>query len=152
MRRIAILLLAGLAICAACSPNVKPPAGRWIGVYDSGGVMVDARLEILPDGTVRVSAPDILGAVDISEGERLALHARLATELDETWGEAKPRQMEFDGRVFRKPGGYASQMEWDPKSKEMILVFYFGMHKSIRIALMPVENFSEDPWRQPSAH
>lgn len=147
MRRVSILIIAGLALLAACSRSEKVPTGRWIGQYDSADVMVDARLEVQPDGTVKVSAPDILGVGDLSEEERMQLHARLADQLDSTWDKAPARHMDFDGKVFRKPGGVAPQMEWDPATREMKVVFYFGMQRSIRIRMTQVTDFSSDPWR-----
>lgn len=148
MRGIAILMLAVSVVFTACSRHEQAPTGRWIGSYESNDVMVDARLEILPDGKVRVSAPNITDVGDLGEDERQAMHRRLATELDESWHKASPRPMDFDGRTFRKPGGVAPQMEWDPQTKSMRVVFYFGMHRSIRIDMQPSVDFSNDPWRQ----
>jgi hypothetical protein len=53
--------------------------------------------------------------------------------------------MDFDGRVFRKPGGVAPQMEWNPDSKKMTVVVYLGM-KTVRIPVHVVKDFSDDPW------
>ena len=145
MRRVAILLLMGLGVLAACSRSAQPPAGRWIGHYDSPQVMVDARLEIGKDGLVRASAPDLLDIGQVTDEERSAMHARLADDLAENWDEAEPRAMDFDGRIFRKPGGVAPQMEWDPQSRKMTLVFYFGTMHSIRIAMHAVGDFGSDP-------
>jgi len=146
MRRVAILLLLGLGALVACSRPAQPPAGRWIGNYDSPEVMVDARVEIGKDGLVRASAPDLLDIGQVTDEERSAMHARLADDLAQNWDEAEPRPMDFDGRVFRKPGGVAPQMEWNPQSKEMKLVFYFGTMHSIRIAMHAVGDFASDPW------
>lgn len=145
MRRIPILLLAVLAL-AACSRPAKPPHGRWIGNYESAAVMVDAWLEIQPDGTVRASAPDLTDVGTPTDAERAVLHARLAAQAQEDWKGVVPRRYDFDGRVFRKPGGIAPQMEWDARSKQMKLVFYFGMQHSIRIAMREVADFGDDPW------
>jgi len=145
MRRLAILLVAGLVL-VACSRTPPPPSGRWIGSYESSSVMVDAWLEIAPNGTVRICAPDLLDPGSPSDEDRAAMHVRLAGDLADAWGEVKQRSYDFDGRVFRKPGGIAPQMEWNPKKKEMKLVFYFGMQRSIRIAMHPVKDFGEDPW------
>lgn len=147
MRRISILLFASLVFLAACSRQEKPPAGRWIGNYESSSVMVDARLEILPDGAVRVSAPDMLDVGDASEEDRALIRNRLAEELETTWAKAPAKPMDFDGRVLRKPGGVAPQMEWNPQTREMKVVFYFGMQKSVRIKMQQVSDFSSDPWR-----
>jgi hypothetical protein len=148
MRGIAVLLCIGLAVVAACSRPEKPPTGRWIGNYENTDVMVDVRLEILPDGTVKVSAPNITDAGEISDMDRFALHKRLADQLEESWYKVEPRPMDFDGTTFRKVGGVAPQMEWSPQTKIMTLVFYFGMHKSIRIVMSPTVDFSDDPWHQ----
>jgi hypothetical protein len=146
MHRFAILLLIGLGVLVACSRPAQPPVGRWIGNYDAPDVMVDARLEITKDGLVRASAPDLLDVGEISDEARAAAHARLAVDLAEGWDAAEPRAMDFDGHVFRKPGGVAPQMEWDPQAKQMKLVFYFGTKHSIRIPMRAVDDFRSDPW------
>ena len=146
MHRYAILLLIGLGTLVACSHPAHPPVGRWIGNYDTPDVMVDARLEITKDGIVRASAPDLLDVGEISNATRAVMHARLADDLAESWDAAEPRSMDFAGRVFRKPGGVAPQMEWNPGTKQMKLVFYFGTKRSIRIPMRAVENFDSDPW------
>lgn len=145
MRRFAILLVAGLFL-AACSRTPSPPAGRWIGHYESPSVMVVAWLEISPTGDVRVSAPDILDIGEPSEDQRLAARHRLANQLFDDWGQVRARRYDFDGRIFRKHDGVAPQMEWNPNTKQMKLVFYFGMERSIRIVMQPVKDFGEDPW------
>jgi hypothetical protein len=145
MRRFAILLIAGLVL-VGCSKSHQPPSGRWIGHLDSPAVMVDAWLEISPAGDVRVSAPDILDPGEPSDEQRQAAHKRLANQVYDDWGGVVPRHYEFDGETFRKPGGVAPQMEWDSGSQQMKLVFYFGMQRSIRIAMSPVKNFNDDPW------
>lgn len=147
MRKIAILAAIGLVAIVACSRHSGPPVGRWIGTYDTPAVMVDTRLEILRNGTVRISAPNILGVGDVSDAERSVLHARLAGDLEKGWADVIPRPMDFDGRVFRKPGGVAPQMEWNPDTGDMKLIFYFGRQKSVRIVMQKVANFSADPWR-----
>ena len=38
MRKMAILLAAGIALLAGCSPSPKPPTGRWIGNYESNNL------------------------------------------------------------------------------------------------------------------
>jgi hypothetical protein len=145
MLRFAVFLLASL-IMTSCSRHAQPPTGRWIGNFESPNVMVDARLEVERDGSVRVSAPDLLDVGSPSDEDRTAMRARLASDLAEAWDAVAPRQMDFDGRVFRKPGGVAPQMEWDRNTQQMKLVFYFGMQHSIRISLRRVQNFSRDPW------
>ena len=146
MQRIVILLLLGFGALVACSRSTQPPVGRWIGHYDAPDVMVDVRLEISNDGTVRASAPDLLDVGQVSDQDRATMHARLASDLEESWDDAKPRAMDFDGRIFRKPGGIAPQMMWNPNSKQMTLIFYFGTKHSIRIPMQAVEDFRNDPW------
>lgn len=148
MRRYAVLVIMGLLL-ASCSRTPHPPVGRWIGNYESSSVMVDAWLEILPDGTVRICAPDILDIGQPSDEDRTGMHSKLASDLAEAWGEVRLRAYDFDGHVFRKPGGIAHQMEWDAATHQMKLVFYFGMQHSIRIDMLPVKEFSEDSWAKP---
>jgi hypothetical protein len=145
MRRFAILLIAGLVL-AGCSKSHQVPAGRWIGHYESSSVMVVAWLEITPQGDVRVSAPDFLDPGEPTDEQREAAHTRLANQLYDGWGNIPSRHYEFNGHVFRKPGGFAPQMEWNPVTKQMKVVFYFGMQRSIRIAMQPVKEFTEDTW------
>jgi hypothetical protein len=147
MRRFAILLIVSLVL-VACSKQHQPPTGRWVGHYESPSVMVVAWLEIVPGGDVRISAPDLLDIGRPAEDQRAAMHARLANELSDSWGEVNLRHYDFDGRVFRKPGGFAPQMEWNPLTRQMRVVFYFGMQRSIHIPMQRVEKFSEDPWLQ----
>jgi hypothetical protein len=147
MRRFAILLVAALVL-AACSKHHTPPTGRWIGHFESPTVMVVAWLEILPGGDVRVSAPDLLDIGEPDDTQRAMMHSRLANDLSDAWGEVQLRRYDFDGRVFRKPGGVAPQMEWNPLTHEMKLVFYFGMQRSMRIPMQRVKNFNDDPWLQ----
>lgn len=54
----AALAFLGLALSACADP--RPPVGRWEGVYEDGGVIIVARLEITPAGVVRVSAPNAI--------------------------------------------------------------------------------------------
>ena len=148
MRRLAILLFMGLALFACSKPS--PPTGRWMAHFESPGTMIDARLEILPNGTVRASAPDLVDVQVDSDEDRVAMHAQLAAQLAEDWSQAMPRPMEFDGHIFRKPGGFAPQMEWNKNAKLMKLVFYFGTQHSIRIPMQAVDDFSNDPWAKPA--
>ena len=144
MHRFASLVLAALVLAACAKPI--PPVGRWAGNYDAQGTMIDARLEIGGDGLVRVSAPDISNVVVASQDDRAAMHERLASELAEGWDQVMPRAMDFDGQVFRKPGGVAPQIEWDKTNQRMTLVVYFGANPRIYVALHPVADFSNDPW------
>ncbi len=147
MHRFAILLCAALLL-GDCSKYHEPPTGRWIGHYESPSVMVVAWLEILPGGDVRVSAPDLLDIGEPTAEQKAVMRVRLANDLSDAWGEVKVRRYDFDGHVFRKPGGFAPQMEWDPLTHDMKLVFYFGMQRSIRIDMKRVKDFSEEPWLQ----
>jgi hypothetical protein len=145
MRRFAVLLILGLVL-AACSKQHEVPAGRWIGHYESPSVMVVAWLEITSSGDVRISAPDYLDIGEPSDEARDAAHRKLSSQLSDDWGQVQPRRYEFDGRIFRKPGGFAPQMEWNPKTHQMKVVFYFGMQRSVHIPMTPVKEFNEDPW------
>jgi hypothetical protein len=135
--------LASVLAMAACS-HAAPPSGRWEGVYDANGTVVAARVEITPKGDVYVSAPDAMGVA--STDDRAAIHQRLADGLNQSWGSVVPRQMDFDGKTFRKPGGIAPQMEWDAASNTMTLVLYLGTAPAIRMPLHPVKDFSPNPF------
>lgn len=145
MRRFAILLIAGL-ILAGCSRDPQPPSGRWIGHFDSPTVMVVAWLEISPSGDVKVSAPDYLDPGELSDEQRTSAHRRLVNQLYDDWGNVRARHYDFNGHIFRKPGGFAPQMEWNPATKQMKLVFYFGMQRSMHIPMTQVKEFTDDPW------
>jgi putative VirB-like lipoprotein len=145
MRKILALAFAALAL-AACSKS-PPPAGRWEGTYAGGGTFVAARLEIEPDGTVRVSAPDVTGP-DLEPADRAQMEANMAERLAGAWGEIAPRRMDFDGTTFRKPGGIAPQIDWDAASKTMTLYVYIGTQPALKIPLRPVADFSDNPWPQ----
>ena len=144
MRRFAVLLLASLVLAACSKP--APPVGRWSGVYESLDMMVDARLEVEKDGSVRVSAPYVLNIANASAEDRAAMHLRLAGELADDWDTIAPRPMDFDGEVFRKPGGVAPQMEWNKHSKEMTIVVYFTSHPALHFPVHAVGDFTRDPW------
>jgi hypothetical protein len=146
MRRAIVLtslLAAGLAL-AACSKPV-PPAGKWEGGYESGGTIVAARVEILPSGQVRVSAPDITYVT--ANRERInELRAQLAADLANGWDGVKPRSFDFDGDTFRKPGGVAPQMKWDKPTNQMTLELYIGAQPALPVPLRPVPNFHNNPF------
>src|ERR1700742_1603337 len=100
-----ILMLLPLVVLAACS-KPQAPVGKWEGGAESGGVLVAARVEILANGTVKVSAPDITNAV--GERDKIEqMRAQVAADLANGWAEVKPRSFDFDGKTFRKPGGVA---------------------------------------------
>ncbi len=141
MRKTALALLSVLAL-ASCS-HPAPPAGRWEGTYESNDAMIAARLEIEPDGQVRVSAPDLL---DIGPDERDAAREKLGSDLAAAWDGVAPRPMDFDGETFRKPGGIAPQMIWKAKARRMSLIVYLGTRPSISIPMREVGDFSDNPW------
>jgi hypothetical protein len=145
--RLAVVVAMGLCLAGAfaCS-KAHPPAGRWEGTYESNDAMVAARVEIDSAANVYVSAPDAMNFPAPSEDERAAMHARLAQGLATAWGEVQPRHYDFDGQVFRKPGGIAPQMEWDARAKQMTLIVYLERRPGIRIPLHAVSDFSTDPW------
>ena len=145
--RIGPALIAGLCLAAAfaCS-NSKPPVGRWEGTYESAHALIVARLEIAANGAVYVTAPDAINVRTASEDEREVIRQRLAAGLVTAWDNTGPRPLEFDGRVFRKPGGVAPQLEWDPDSRQMTLVVYPGTQPTIRVRMHAVKEFSDDPW------
>lgn len=145
MRMLSALFVAGLCLATmvACS-KPKPPVGRWEGTFQSADTMIVARLEIDPNGAIYISAPD---AVDIApNADRAVIRQRLAVGLIRAWDEVQPRAFDFDGRVFRKPGGVAPQIEWSPGSKQMTLVVYPGTRPTIHVKMRAVRDFSVNPW------
>ena len=148
MRAYMAVLVGMLCLLAVsgCSNSKPPPVGRWEGVYESPDEMVVVRLEITPKGDIYLSAPNALDIMSAPADQRPGMRAHLTDELVEGWGTVVPRTMEFDGRVFRKPGGIAPQMEWNPESRQMTVVLYFGMHNALRVPLRAVSDFSQDPW------
>lgn len=144
MRPLLVLLFAAVAL-AACSIHT-PPVGRWQGAYDDGTTFIAARLEIGTDGLVRVSAPDVVDPSLEDESDRAMMRRNMAARLAGGWGEVAPRKMDFDGTTFRKPGGIAPQIDWDPKTKTMTVYAYIGTRPAIRIPLRAVDDFTDDPW------
>ncbi len=142
--RFAAALAACLVFLAACS-KPAPPVGKWEGGYESGGTIVAARVEILPSGQVKVSAPDVTyvtgNRVQIDE-----LRARLSAGLVNGWSEVKPRTFDFDGKTFRKPGGIAPQMVWDKDSNALTLELFIGTRPALPIPLRPVADFHDNPF------
>jgi hypothetical protein len=132
------LLCLGLFACA----DPRPPTGRWEGLYEDAGVIIVARLEIASNGKVRVSAPNaITSDSPLSPAERAGLVQQLQTRLAASWSSVEPLPLEFDGHVFRKPGGVAPQLEWDEDRKRMTMVYYSGNRTSVRVALTSVGEF-----------
>jgi len=143
---IAVVSVFCVLAVSACSSTKTPPAGRWEGVYEAPDEMVAVRLEITAKGDIYLSAPNALDIMATPPDQRPAMRAHLTDELVQGWSAVVPRPMDFDGRVFRKPGGIAPQMEWNPQSKQMTVVLYFGMHNALRVPLRAVADFSDNPW------
>jgi hypothetical protein len=142
--RKSVMLLAFLLL-AACAKHT-PPQGRWEGGYDDNGVLVAARVEIGPDGLVKVSAPDVTNADATKPRQMQEMRARLAADLNTAWDGVLARQFDFDGATFRKPGGVAPQMVWDKNSNQMTLELYIGANPALPVPLRPVDNFHDNPW------
>jgi hypothetical protein len=131
-----------VAALAGCSSHPQPPTGRWQGYYEAPDVMIAARLEISPTGTVRVSAPNAFADIaSMSASDKAQLRNRLESGLAAAWPKVVPLDLEFDGKVFRKPSGIAPQIEWDKDKGQMTLFVYAGTHATIRVPLESVENF-----------
>jgi hypothetical protein len=141
--RFAMVLAAILLAVTACS-KPRPPVGKWEGGYESGGDLVAARVEVLPSGAVKISAPDITNAMG-SRDQIGAMRAQLAADLANGWGEVQPRSFEFDGKTFRKPGGVAPQMEWDKDTNQLTLELYIGARPAMPVPLRPVNDFHDNP-------
>lgn len=143
---IAGLIAAGPAlVLAACSKPV-PPQGEWQGAYDSDNTLVVARVEVMADGKVRLSAPDLTNVQADDPRQRRQMRERLAAELVNGWDDVRPRAMDFDGKTFRRPGGIAPQMTWDKSRKQMTLILYLGNAPPLPIVLQRVGAFSDNPW------
>jgi hypothetical protein len=138
-------LLFTALVLASCSKTPEP-TGRWEGTYEDGTTYIAARLEITPDGMVRISAPDVIDPTIDSEDGRAEMRQNMAARLAGAWGEVVPRKLDFDGTTFRKPGGIAPQIDWDAKNKAMMLYVYIGTQPAIKIPLRPVQEFSDNPW------
>jgi len=142
--RIAACLIAILLAVSACS-KPKPPVGKWEGGYERGGDLVVARVEILPSGQVKVMAPDITNVM----GPRAQIEeyrARLSADLVNGWTGVEPRNFDFDGKTFRKPGGVAPQMVWDKSTNHMTLQLYIGARPALPVPLRPVDDFHDNPF------
>jgi hypothetical protein len=140
----AVLALALTASLAACSKSA-PPVGKWEGGTESGGTIVAARVEILPSGQVKVSAPDIM-YITGSREQIDELRARLSAGLVNGWSEVAPRTFDFDGKTFRKPGGIAPQMVWDKATGQMTLELFIGARPALPVPLRPVDGFHDNPF------
>ena len=134
-----------LLLLAACS-KPQPPPGRWEGGYIGNGVLVAARVEIGPDGLVKVSAPDLTSTGGARPEQLQQMREQLAAGLATGWDSVTPRPFDFDGDTFRKPGGVAPQMVWDKSSNQMTLELYIGANPALPVALRPVDSFHDDPW------
>jgi hypothetical protein len=141
----ALFALACLAAVSACS-HAAPPAGGWEGISDTNDAIIAARVEITAKGDIYMSALDAVNVGGASAEDRAAIRQKLADGLNESWGSVVPRQMDFDGTTFRKPGGIAPQMEWDASANTMTLIVYLGTAPGIRIPLRAVKDFSPDPF------
>lgn len=136
-----VVLAAALAGCS----KPEPPAGKWEGGYEGGGDLVAARVEILPGGGVKISAPDITNAIG-NRDQIDAMRAQLAADLANGWSEVTPRIFDFDGKTFRKPGGVAPQMVWDKDSNQLTLELYIGARPAMPVPLRPVNDFHDNPF------
>jgi hypothetical protein len=142
MRATHLILAFALLAVAACS-KPTPPVGKWEGGTERGGVLVVARVEILPSGLVRVMAPDI---TNIAPDQYARYRERLAADLVNGWADIAPREFDFDGKTFRKPGGIAPQMVWDKETNQMTLQLYIGANPAMPVPLRPVAEFHDSPW------
>jgi hypothetical protein len=143
MRFAAVSLVLLVAVTACSKPS--PPVGKWEGGYEMGGDLVAARVEVLPSGQVKVSAPDITNAMGPHD-QIVELRARLAADLTNSWSEVAPRNFDFDGTTFRKPGGIAPQMVWDKASNQMTLELFIGARPALPVPLHPVSDFHDNPF------
>ena len=142
--RFAACFIAILLAVSACS-KPRPPVGKWEGGYEGGGDLVVARVEILPSGQVKVMAPDI---TNLPQAQIAGYRARLSADLVNGWSGVEPRDFDFDGTTFRKPGGFAPQMVWDKASNHLTLQLYIGARSALPVPLRPVDDFHDNPFGQ----
>ncbi len=145
MRRFLSSVLVGGLLLSGCG-KPQPPIGKWEGGNLSGGTIVVARVEIGADGLVRLSAPDATNLEDAKPEVRLTQQAELQADLVNNWDGVKPRPLDFDGKIFRKPGGLAPQMIWDKATNQMTLELYIGANPALPVFLHPVPAFHDDPF------
>jgi len=143
--RALLAVIFGALLLASCS-KPAPPVGRWEGTYESGGTFIAARLELSPNAQVRISAPDVTDLSIDNEPDRAAMRQNMADRLAGAWGDVEVRTMDFDGTTFRKPNGFAPQLEWNSSSNMMTLYVYLGAQPALHIPLHPVTEFSANPW------
>ena len=148
MRSLLAAILGGLILIAipACSISRTPPVGRWEGAFDARDAVVAVRLEIDSKGEIYLCAPDVTDADRVADDQRPAMHEKLSQDLSAGWGNVEARRLEFDGRVFRKPGGIAPQLEWNPETRKMTAVLYLGTRAALRVPLHEVPAFDDNPW------
>ena len=142
MRRVLLLTLLLLAGCG----KAQPPMGKWEGGALIGGTIVVARVEIGPDGQVKVSAPDITHLDGARPEVLLTEREKLQSDLVNAWDDVTGRTFTFDGKTFRKPGGVAPQMVWDKATGQMTLEIYIGANPALPVVLRPVDAFHDDPF------
>lgn len=146
MRKALLLTLPLLAGVLAGCGKPQPPIGKWEGGLDSYGTIVVARVEIAANGLVKVSAPDITNLGDAKPEVLLQERERLQADLANAWGDVKPRDFDFDGKIFRKPGGVAPQMVWDKATNQMTLEIFIGANPALPVNLRPVAEFHDNPF------
>jgi hypothetical protein len=145
MRKLFLVVVASLAL-AGCFRHAAAPTGRWEGTYEADDIMIVARVEVVPGGAVRVSAPNYTDLEGATEEQKNEIRGNLASGLADGWGQVPARRFDFDGHDFRKPGGIAPQMTWDSATKQMTLIVYLGTHPAIDIPLHAKDDFSDNPW------
>jgi hypothetical protein len=142
MRSLLVRACLSAALALAACAKAPVPMGKWEGFYEDQGLTVAVRLEIDTGGTIRVSAPNaVMENKNLSQAERTEIRTDLASRLGKSWPQVRPLPLEFDGKVFRKPGGVAPQLEWDSKNAQMTMIYYSATRASVRVPLKLVEDF-----------
>lgn len=135
------IFAAVMAIFLVACSDPAPPQGVWEGTYEADDVLIIARLAIAADGSARVTAPNAFrNYAAMQPFERELVRNELRAELDRSWPHVQPVRFDFDGKVFRKPGGVAPQLEWDDPKKVMTMIFYAGTSPTIRVQMASAEN------------